>query len=149
MAAPRTHALPTCPQPLTVRLRQLTQDLLQLLPGGDALAHRRGQGLRHVVTARGPFGSAKTHVEMGAMLMPPVAAAAGTSTGAIGLGEGAEEDAPGQGKEAAEESNSAGPGIHNRLHRLCLYRPDSGRVKRKSNVWTATAPPEVRKYWLK
>src|SRR5512147_2486036 len=118
MAAPRTRARPTRPQPPTVRLRQLPQDFLQFPPGGHALPHGLGQSLRNVIAAGGSFGSAEAHVEMGAMLVPLVAAATGAPARAIGFGERAEEGAPGKGKEAAKEGGSAGPCLPNRFQRL-------------------------------
>ncbi|PYV04211.1 MAG: hypothetical protein DMG10_08635 [Acidobacteria bacterium] len=74
---------------------------MQFLPGRHARAHGLGQSLRHVI-AGGAVRSAEAHVEVRAVLVALVAAAAGASTGAIGLGEGAEKGAPGQAGEAAE-----------------------------------------------
>jgi len=106
------------PKALTVGFRQPAQHLLEFLPRGNPFAHRLRQGLRHVVTTRGPLGSAETHVEMGTMLVTAVAAAAGAATGTIGLGERAEQGTPGQREDAAQKIGSAGLGVHNRFHRL-------------------------------
>src|SRR5215831_21177704 len=87
MVPPRAPSRLPRPEALPVQFRQFPQHALQFLPGGHALAHGLGQGLRHVI-AGGAVGSAKAHVEMRTVLVPLMATAAGPTAGAIGLRQG-------------------------------------------------------------
>jgi len=90
---------------------------LQFLPSRHPLAHRRGQELRDVV-AGGAVRPPRTHVEMGAVVVALVAAAARASTGAVSLRESAEQSESGQTGESAEQGVSGLLSIRNGHNRL-------------------------------
>lgn len=76
--------------------------------------------------------------------MSAVAAPARAATGAISLGERAEEGAPRQRNEAVEKDCAAGSGVHNRFDRLWCCRSNRGRVKQKRSFWTVVAPGSAK-----
>src|SRR6516165_140061 len=113
MAPPPAPSCLPAPEALPVQLRQLTQPLLQLLPGRHPLAHRLGQVPRHIVAGGGAVWSPETDVEMGAVLVALVTAAAGAATGAVGLRQGPEQSTTGQAGNLAKQGVS-GSKIRNR-----------------------------------
>src|SRR6266498_1370981 len=77
---------------LLVQLGELSQPLLQLLPGGDALARGSLRRLGDVVAGGLAFLATVAHIEMRAVLgSRPSAVAARVTAGAIGLGERPED----------------------------------------------------------
>jgi len=80
--------------------------------------HRLDQGLRDVVAGGGAVRPTETDVEVRAVLVTLMAAAAGASTGAVGFGEGAKQGAPGQAGKLAEKGFSGGLVFRNRHNRL-------------------------------
>ena len=80
--------------------------------------HRLDQGLRDVVAGGGAVRPPETDVEVRAVFVTLMAAAAKASTGAIGFREGAKQGAPGQAGKLAEEGLSGSLVFRNRHNRL-------------------------------
>ena len=83
-------------------------DLLHLLPRGDAGADLGLERLGDVERVRAPRRAAKAQGEMRPMLRPVFAVTAGAAAAAVGLGQGAEHDAGNQPSEPSQEGGRRG-----------------------------------------
>jgi hypothetical protein len=122
------------PQTFSIQLSHLASQCLELLPRLDSITYRLAKLLRHVVARGLAFLAPEADVEVGSVLLPPLAAALWLAAGAVGLRERSEDRPLSQPDHLTQRLPPGLLDAPNRSHRLILYRTRPGTSSEKTTI---------------